>query len=91
MVELEGRIDYGQAAVVREKLLGVIRPGSRITLSLKRVSYLDTAGVAVFVEASRRAKDLGVCLTLADISEAANAALEIVHLDHFFPADSEAK
>lgn len=58
---------------------------ARITISLGRVTYLDTAGVAVLVELTRWAKERGICLSLGEASEAARGALALTRLEGFFP------
>ena len=88
-MELKDRLDSSEAPAVRERLLRLIQPRSHIIVSLSQVTYLDTAGVAVLVEASRRARDSEVCLSLADLSDAAKGSLEVAHLDHFFPPNRE--
>jgi anti-anti-sigma factor len=62
----------------------LIRPAAHVILSLRGVTYLDTAGIAVFVEASGWAKGSDVCFSLSNVSEAATAALQVVRLDSFF-------
>ena len=88
-MELKDRLDAEEAPAARKTLLGLIQPGSHLRVSMSHVTYLDTAGVAVLIEAARQARERGVCLSLADVSDAAKASLEVVHLEHFFPPDSE--
>ena len=83
------RFDLKEAPRIRRELLKFIKQGAHVTVSLDRVTYLDTAGVAVMVEVARRASELGACVTLGEVSEAANAALEIARLDRFFPSARE--
>ena len=88
-MELGERIDHEEAAGARKEILGPLRKGAHVTLNLSRVNRLDTAGVAVLVEAARRAKELGACLTLGEVSDAARGALEVARIDTLFPPASE--
>ena len=75
---LSGRLDVARASVLREQLLGVLRPwASRLVLDLSEVSFCDARGLAVLVGTGRRARLLGGVLRLAAPSPAVTAALRI--------------
>ena len=78
-------MDHDAAAALRGKLRGLIQAGAHVTLFLDRVTYLDTAGIAVLVEATRWAKERNACMTLAHPSKAVRGALEVARLREFFP------
>ncbi len=63
---LSGELDIACAPVLREQLLGLLRPAaSRLVIDLSAVSYADASGVAVLVRTGRRAGLLGGFLRLA--------------------------
>jgi len=63
---LRGGLDLTSAPALREKLLGLLRPGaSRLIVDLSAVGYADASGLAVLVGAGRRAGLLGGWLRLA--------------------------
>jgi anti-anti-sigma factor len=63
---LRGGLDITSAPALREKLLGLLRPGaSRLIVDLSAVGSADGSGFAVLVGARRRAGLLGGWLRLA--------------------------
>jgi anti-sigma B factor antagonist len=66
VVMVSGELDIASAPVLREQLLGLLRPGaSRIVIDLSGVTFCDASGLAVLVGASRRARLLDGVLRLA--------------------------
>ncbi len=66
VVTISGELDIASAPVLRERLLGLLRPGaSRIVIDLSGVTFCDASGLAVLVGASRRADLLDGVLRLA--------------------------
>lgn len=65
LVRLRGELDIATAPPLRERLLGVPRPGVRLViLDLSGVSFCDAAGLAVLISTRRRAVLLGTTLRL---------------------------
>ena len=69
--------------------MGSLKKGAHVTLNLGRVNHLDTAGIAMLIEGARKARELGACLSLGEVSEAARSALELARIDKLFPPNSE--
>jgi anti-anti-sigma factor len=66
VVTISGELDIASAPVLREQLLGLLRPGaSRIVIDLAEVTFCDASGLAVLVGASRRAGLLDGVVRLA--------------------------
>jgi len=66
IVRLDGALDVAAAPALRERLIGLLHPGTRLlVLDLSRVSSCDSAGLAVLVGAQRRARVLGIVMRLA--------------------------
>ncbi len=79
---LSGGLDATRAAVVREQLLRMLRPGtSRLVLDLSLVSHVDAGGLAVLVGTERRARLLGGSLRLAAATPAVGMAVRAAGLD----------
>jgi anti-anti-sigma factor len=75
---LSGELDVACAPVLREQLLGVLRPrASRLVVDLSGVSFCDASGLAVLVGTGRRARLLGGVLRLAAPAHAVTVALRI--------------
>jgi anti-anti-sigma factor len=73
---LSGDLDIACTPVLREQLLGVLRPqASRLVVDLSRVSFCDASALAVLVGTGRRARLLGGVLRLANPAPAVATAL----------------
>ena len=63
---LGGDLDIAAVPAVRERLLGLLRPGaSRLVIDMSAVRYADASGLEVLVNTRRRAVLLGGTLRLA--------------------------
>ena len=91
---LRGGLDITSAPALREKLLGLLRPGaSRLIVDLSAVGYADASGLAVLVGAGRRAGLLGGWLRLASPTPDVARVLSATGLDRHlatFPTVADA-
>jgi anti-anti-sigma factor len=82
---LSGELDIVSAPVLREQLLGLLRPAAnRLILDLSAVSYADASGLAVLVGTERRAGLLGGFLRLAALSPAVTRVLSLTGMSRQF-------
>jgi anti-anti-sigma factor len=66
IVRLGGALDFAAAPALRERLIGMLHPGTRLlVLDLSRVRSCDSAGLAVLIGIQRRARQIGIVLRLA--------------------------
>jgi anti-anti-sigma factor len=66
VVRLRDALDAAAASALRERLIGLLRPGMRLlVLDLSRVPSCDSAGLAVLIGAQRRAGLFGIVMRLA--------------------------
>jgi anti-sigma B factor antagonist len=66
IVALGGDLDIAAVPAVRERLLGLLRPGaSRLVIDMSAVRYADASGLGALVSTRRRAVLLGGTLRLA--------------------------
>jgi anti-anti-sigma factor len=85
IVTISGEIGIVSAPMVRERLLGLLRPDtSRIVVDLSAVTFCDASGLAVLVAASRRAGLLGGVLRLAAPAPLTATILRVTGLDSRF-------
>lgn len=85
VVTISGELDIASAPVLRERFLGLLRPGaSRIVIDLSGVTFCDASGLAVLVGAGRRAGQLGGVLRLAAPAPLVAAVLRLTGLDSRF-------
>ncbi len=85
IIQVTGEIDMKSAPRLREKLRRTLdQKPQAVMLKLSDVTYMDSAGVAVLVEAHQWAKRERIIFTLADPSPAARAVIEMARLMKFF-------
>jgi anti-anti-sigma factor len=66
VVELDGDLCVAAAPALRERLISVLRRGTRLViLDLSRVRSCDTAGLAVLIGTQRRAREQDIVMRLA--------------------------
>ena len=68
-VFLNGEIDMDIADDVREVIFPLIDSGKEVHLNLKDVQYMDSSGISVIVESSKRAKDKNTNVELKEVSQ----------------------
>jgi anti-anti-sigma factor len=82
IIRLRGALDVAAAPALRERLIGLLRPGMRLlVLDLSRVPSCDSAGLAVLIGAQRQARLLGIVLRLAAPSPPVAKLLRLTGLD----------
>ena len=81
VVALEGEIDLHESPQVKQKLDPLIaRKSPRIHLDLSRVSYIDSSGLAAFVDAMQRIQAYGGEFALIAMRESVRKIFEISRL-----------
>jgi anti-sigma B factor antagonist len=81
----EGEIDLNSSSLIKEQLEPVIaekRP--RVVVDLSGVSYIDSSGLAVFIEAMQRVQAYGGAFSLCGLRESVNHIFSIARLDQVF-------
>jgi anti-anti-sigma factor len=82
IVTISGELDIASVPVLREQLLGLLRPhASRIVIDLSGVTFCDASGLAMLVGASRRAGQLDGVLRLAAPPPLVATLLRLTGLD----------
>ena len=85
IIRLRGALNVAAAPALRERLTGLLHPGTRLLiLDLSRVSFCDSAGLAVLIGAQRRARLLGTIMRLAAPSVPVMELLRFTGLDRSF-------
>ena len=80
-----GDIDLSRAPALREHLGAVLRDRpARLIIDLVEVPYMDSSGVATFVEAMQLARKSGAELILCGLQERVRSVFEIARLDMVF-------
>ena len=85
ILALEGEIDLHESPAVRDELRSLIeRKPPRVVVDLSEVSYIDSSGLAVLVEALQRIQDYGGKLALVGLRANVRTVFEIAKLDQVF-------
>ena len=85
IVAISGDMDIASVPMLREQLLGLLRPhAGRVVIDLSGVTFCDASGLAVLVGASRRADLLGGVLRLVAPTPLVATVLRLTGLDSRF-------
>jgi len=84
---LTGDIDLHFSPELRKIILSVLDNNSGLSIDLTGVDYLDSSGVACFVEAYQLSKKNKLKFSLANISESAMQVFKLARLDQVFPIE----
>jgi anti-sigma B factor antagonist len=85
VLALEGEIDLHESPAVREKLNPLIDAKlPRIVVDLSGVSYIDSSGLALFIEAMQRIQSYGGKFALCGLTATVRTIFEIARLDQVF-------
>jgi anti-sigma B factor antagonist len=82
---LQGEIDLHAAPRVKEGLLKLLAENPRrVFVDLSRVSYIDSSGLAVLIEAMQRVHAYGGELALLGLRDTVEVIFHIARLDQVF-------
>lgn len=86
VVRVAGELDVATAPTLRRALHGLIEEQGALSvrLDLRRMSFVDSTGMSVFLGGLRRLRQKGGELTLANPRRSSLRALEIVGLTQIF-------
>ncbi len=85
VVPLEGEIDLHESPQIMDRLNPLIaRKSPRVHLDMSRVSYIDSSGLAVFIDVMQRIQSYGGEFALVSIRDSVRKILEIARLDQIF-------
>ncbi|MHC1741412.1 MAG: lipid asymmetry maintenance protein MlaB [Syntrophobacteraceae bacterium] len=93
LVHLEGVLDRDTVPDIRKRLLRLARREglSRLAVDFSKVARLDTAGLAVMVEALRAVSQKGSILSVDGLSEEAKRLFRLARLEETFRVGGEPK
>ncbi|MFN2509001.1 MAG: STAS domain-containing protein [Chthoniobacterales bacterium] len=85
VLPLEGEIDLHVSAGVADSLQTMLQSKpKRLVVDLSRVSYIDSSGLAVLIEAMQNMAGYGGKFSLAGLQESVRPVFEIARLDQVF-------
>ena len=82
---LEGEIDLHVSPEVAEQLRTLVAEKPKVlVVDLAKVTYLDSSGLAVFIEGMQSVQEYGGKFRLANVQESVRHIFEIARLDQVF-------
>jgi len=85
VVEISGEIDFHSSPELRKNLTSILdQPTAKVLINLKQVKYIDSSGLATFVEALQKMKRTNGKLALTDLNPSVRSVFEIAKLDRVF-------
>jgi anti-anti-sigma factor len=91
IIHLKGDLDYHASADLREKMASFLsEKPKKILLDMSKVNYIDSSGIAAFVETSRKVKSIGSKIVFHSLTSNVKSVFELAKLHLFFQlAESE--
>jgi anti-sigma B factor antagonist len=84
-IALEGEIDLHESPGVREALKGLIEQRApSVFVDLTGVTYIDSSGLAVLIDAMQRIQSYGGRFSLYGLRDSVRTVFEIARLDQVF-------
>ncbi len=92
LITLQGDLDFHSTPQLRTELSKLAEAQtSKILVDLKKVNYIDSSGLAAFVELFQKMKRYGGKLILFNLTQAVRSVFEIAKLDTIFRLASSEK
>lgn len=89
VLELDGEIDLNRSPEISSKLKEMIEGGSRkVAIDLHEVRYIDSSGLAVFIDAMQRVQAVGGEFKLQRIPSEIRGIFAVSRLDQVFKIEA---
>ncbi len=84
-IALQGDLDFHSSPELRTEFVKLVDgQASKILVDLKKVAYIDSSGLATFVELFQKMKRYSGKLILFNLSQGVRSVFEIAKLDSIF-------
>jgi anti-anti-sigma factor len=85
ILAISGELDMNHVPVVREQLAAAVAEKiPRVLLDLTGITYIDSSGLALFIEHLQRVQTYGGKLALFGLTDSVRHILEVARLDQVF-------
>ncbi len=82
---MSGEIDYVVTPKIRKKLLSLIQESNaNVTFDLSKLSYLDSSGLAIFIEIRRKLLDKNVSVSIVNPSPEVSKIFKLTQVAKLF-------
>ena len=85
VIHFDGEIDLHARPHSRDIILDCLLQGRNTILDLSGVTYIDSSGIASFVEAYKYAKENKLEFGLTNLNDTVSRVLQMARLDSVFP------
>lgn len=89
IVKVTGEVDLSWSSQIRQAILDGLDAKRPVLVELAGVSYIDSSGIASFVEGFQRAKKVRLQFGLVGASPAVLSVLKLARLDRVFPLHAD--
>lgn len=89
IVTVTGEVDLSWSAQIRQAILDGLDSRRPVLVELSGVSYIDSSGIASFVEGYQRARKSKLQFGLVAASPAVLSVLKLARLDSVFPLHAD--
>jgi anti-sigma B factor antagonist len=85
VVEVEGQLIVGNRQELKQKVLDELEKGDhKFLIDFKQTGYIDSSGLGVLVSLSKKIREQGGELRLADLNDDLKTLFELTKLDTLF-------
>ncbi|MDP9294307.1 MAG: STAS domain-containing protein [Actinomycetota bacterium] len=85
-ITVSGELELASAPVLAAELRRHTRSGQPVELDLRSVSFMDSSGIQLLIDAHRGAEDTPGSLRIAQASAAVRRLLGLVGMERFLPS-----
>lgn len=89
VVTVAGEVDLSWSAQIRAAILAGLDAKRPVLVELAAVQYIDSSGIASFVEGYQRARKARLQFGLVDVSQPVLAVLRLARLETVFPIHAD--
>ena len=85
VVDVDGQLIVGNRSELKQKVLDELERGERkVLIDFSRTGYIDSSGLGVLVSISKKMRELGGELRLANLNDDLKTLFELTKLDTLF-------
>lgn len=86
IVEVDGQLVVGNRQELKQRILDEVEAGARkVLIDFGGTAYIDSSGLGVLVSLSKRLREEGGELRLANLNDDLRSLFELTKLDTLFP------
>jgi len=84
VVEITGDVDLKVSPLLRKSLFAALKKSEKVAVNLSNIAYIDSSGIAVFIESLRESQKLGNMFVLFGMSPKVYEVFKLTHVLRIF-------